>query len=119
MWRSVLPQQYEKGGMEPDEANLSSEWDEGFDRADFRVEFSPSPNLEGPRDNASRAGVKSPAETSSPPRARTNSDGKTPTVATLSPRLVRFPHLLLTCSSLRRQALLVTCSLKRSSARRN
>lgn len=67
--------------MEPDEANLPSESDEGFDRADFRVEFSPSPNLEGPqyqpRDNATRPGTgKSPAEASSPPRARTNNDGK-------------------------------------------
>ncbi|XP_058793800.1 uncharacterized protein LOC131665736 isoform X4 [Phymastichus coffea] len=80
IWRSVLREQYEKGELEPDEVNQSSDWDDqGYDRADFRMEFSPSPNLEGPqfqpRDNASRAGnasAKPPAETSSPPRARTN-----------------------------------------------
>lgn len=76
----MLREQYEKGELEPDEMNQSSDWDDqGYDRADFRMEFSPSPNLEGPqfqpRDNASRAGnasAKPPAETSSPPRARTN-----------------------------------------------
>ena len=69
--------------MEPDEEDLPSETDEGFDRADFRVEFSPSPNLESPqfqpRDNVNgtRVGdVKPPPETSSPPRARTNNDGE-------------------------------------------
>jgi hypothetical protein len=80
VWRSVLREQYEKGDMESDEENLPSESDEGFDRADFRVEFSPSPNLESPqfqpRDNTSRVGVKSSSETSSPPRARTNNDGE-------------------------------------------
>ncbi|XP_011494096.1 PREDICTED: protein eva-1 isoform X2 [Ceratosolen solmsi marchali] len=78
VWRSVLREQYEKGDMEPDEENLPSESDEGFDRADFRVEFSPSPNLESPqfqpRDNTSRPSVKSSSEPSSPPRARTNND---------------------------------------------
>ncbi|XP_058793798.1 uncharacterized protein LOC131665736 isoform X2 [Phymastichus coffea] len=84
VWRSVLREQYEKGELEPDEVNQSSDWDDqGYDRADFRMEFSPSPNLEGPqfqpRDNASRAGnasAKPPAETSSPPRARTNNDNQ-------------------------------------------
>ncbi|KAJ8678648.1 hypothetical protein QAD02_014435, partial [Eretmocerus hayati] len=75
-WRSVLRAQYERGPTEPDESNLSPELDEGFDRADFRVEFSPSPNLEGPqfqsRDNATRASIRSSSESSSPPRARTN-----------------------------------------------
>ncbi|KZC04294.1 hypothetical protein WN55_02183 [Dufourea novaeangliae] len=51
------------------------ESEEGFDRADFRAEFSPSPNLEGPqpqpRDNVSR---NFPTASSSPPRARTNND---------------------------------------------
>ncbi|XP_031782157.1 protein eva-1 homolog C isoform X3 [Nasonia vitripennis] len=81
VWRTVLREQYDKGKLEPDEVNLPSESDEGFDRADFRVEFSPSPNLESPqsqpRDNATRQtgpGVKSLSETSSPPRARTNND---------------------------------------------
>ncbi|XP_017762323.1 PREDICTED: uncharacterized protein LOC108552334 [Eufriesea mexicana] len=50
-------------------------FEEGFDRADFRAEFSPSPNLEGPqsqpRDNVSR---NFPTVSSSPPRARTNND---------------------------------------------
>uniref|UniRef100_A0ABD2W0Q2 SUEL-type lectin domain-containing protein n=1 Tax=Trichogramma kaykai TaxID=54128 RepID=A0ABD2W0Q2_9HYME len=85
VYRSVLREQYERGVTEPDETNPGLDSDEGFDRADFKVEFSPSPNLESPqfqpRDNingstSSRSGgVKSPAsETSSPPRARINGD---------------------------------------------
>jgi len=73
--RSVLREQFE-GGIEPDEA-VMPEFEEGFDRADFRSEFSPSPNLEGPqpppRDNVSR---NFPTVSSSPPRARTNNDGE-------------------------------------------
>lgn len=76
----MLREQYVKM-MEPDESNLPNGTDEGFDRADFRVEFSPSPNLESPqfqpRDNATRSvNANSTPETSSPPRARTNSDGE-------------------------------------------
>ncbi|XP_023290156.1 protein eva-1 isoform X3 [Orussus abietinus] len=71
---TVLRDQSE-GGIEADERNMVHEFEEGFDRADFRTEFSPSPNLEGPqpqpRDNASRNG---PTVSSSPPRARTNND---------------------------------------------
>lgn len=74
--RSVLREQYE-GEVEPDELELIPEFEEGFDRVDFRTEFSPSPNLEGPqpqpRDNVSR---NLPTVSSSPPRARTNNDGK-------------------------------------------
>nr|XP_033341158.1 protein eva-1 homolog C-like isoform X4 [Megalopta genalis] len=72
--RAVLREQYE-GDVEPDEIDLIHEFEEGFDRADFRAEFSPSPNLEGPqpqpRDNVSR---NFPTASSSPPRARTNND---------------------------------------------
>ncbi|XP_048512336.1 protein eva-1 homolog C-like isoform X5 [Athalia rosae] len=72
--RKVLREQYE-GAVEADEMDLVDEFEEGFDRADFRAEFSPSPNLEGPqpqpRDNSSRDG---PTVSSSPPRARTNND---------------------------------------------
>ncbi|XP_029044938.1 protein eva-1 homolog C isoform X7 [Osmia bicornis bicornis] len=72
--RTVLREQY-GGDVEPDEVNLMHEFEEGFDRADFRAEFSPSPNLEGPlpqpRDNVSR---NFPTVSSSPPRARTNND---------------------------------------------
>ncbi|XP_012148472.1 uncharacterized protein LOC100876556 isoform X2 [Megachile rotundata] len=72
--RTVLREQYE-GDVEPDEVDLMHEFEEGFDRADFRAEFSPSPNLEGPqpqpRDNVSR---NFPTVSSSPPRARTNND---------------------------------------------
>ncbi|XP_034172438.1 uncharacterized protein LOC117600737 isoform X4 [Osmia lignaria lignaria] len=72
--RTVLREQY-GGDVEPDEVNLMHEFEEGFDRADFRAEFSPSPNLEGPlpqpRDNISR---NFPTVSSSPPRARTNND---------------------------------------------
>lgn len=74
--RSVLREQFE-GEVEADELALMHEFEEGFDRADFRAEFSPSPNLEGPqpppRDNVSR---NFPTVSSSPPRARTNNDGK-------------------------------------------
>lgn len=74
--RSVLREQYE-GEIEPDELELMHEFEEGFDRVDFRTEFSPSPNLEGPqpqpRDNVSR---NLPTASSSPPRARTNNDGE-------------------------------------------
>ncbi|XP_024940394.1 protein eva-1 homolog C isoform X9 [Cephus cinctus] len=70
----VLREQY-KGPLEPDELDVVDEFEEGFDRTDFRAEFSPSPNLEGPqpqpRDNASRS---SPTVSSSPPKARTNND---------------------------------------------
>ncbi|KAL6254460.1 hypothetical protein P5V15_014510, partial [Pogonomyrmex californicus] len=70
--RSVLREQYE-GEVEADELEMTHEFEEGFDRADFRAEFSPSPNLEGPqpplRDNVSR---NFPTVSSSPPRARTN-----------------------------------------------
>ncbi|XP_076667728.1 uncharacterized protein LOC143368664 isoform X2 [Andrena cerasifolii] len=72
--RTVLRDRYE-GALEPDEINQLHEFEEGFDRADFRAEFSPSPNLEGPqpqpRDNVSR---NFPTASSSPPRARTNND---------------------------------------------
>nr|XP_012215151.1 PREDICTED: uncharacterized protein LOC105667745 isoform X2 [Linepithema humile] len=72
--RSVLRERYE-GEVESDETGLIHEFEEGFDRADFRAEFSPSPNLEGPqpqpRDNVSR---NFPTVSSSPPRARTNND---------------------------------------------
>ncbi|XP_076658066.1 uncharacterized protein LOC143362102 isoform X1 [Halictus rubicundus] len=75
--RAVLREQYE-GDVEPDEIDLIHEFEEGFDRADFRAEFSPSPNLEGPqpqpRDNVSR---NFPTASSSPPRARTNNDVET------------------------------------------
>lgn len=74
--RSVLREQFE-GEIEADELALMHEFEEGFDRADFRAEFSPSPNLEGPqpppRDNVSR---NFPTVSSSPPRARTNNDGE-------------------------------------------
>ncbi|XP_043262492.1 uncharacterized protein LOC122403195 [Colletes gigas] len=72
--RTVLKNQSEDD-VEPDEMGLTHEFEEGFDRADFRAEFSPSPNLEGPqpqpRDNVSR---NFPTASSSPPRARTNND---------------------------------------------
>ncbi|XP_032689135.1 uncharacterized protein LOC116852673 isoform X1 [Odontomachus brunneus] len=72
--RSVLREQYE-GEIEADEIEQMHEFEEGFDRTDFRAEFSPSPNLEGPqpqpRDNVSR---NFPTVSSSPPRARTNND---------------------------------------------
>ncbi|KAK2584565.1 hypothetical protein KPH14_006933 [Odynerus spinipes] len=72
--RSVLREQYQSD-LESDEMNLTHRIDEGFDRVDFRAEFSPSPNLEGPqpppRDNVSR---NFPTVSSSPPRARTNND---------------------------------------------
>jgi len=74
--RSVLREQFE-GEIEADELALMHEFEEGFDRADFRAEFSPSPNLEGPqpppRDNVSK---NFPTVSSSPPRARTNNDGE-------------------------------------------
>ncbi|KOC67588.1 Protein FAM176C [Habropoda laboriosa] len=74
MPRTVLKEQYQ-GVVEADEEDLVHQFDEGFDRADFRTEFSPSPNLEGPqsqpRDNVSR---NFPTVSSSPPRARTNND---------------------------------------------
>ncbi|OAD61997.1 hypothetical protein WN48_07682 [Eufriesea mexicana] len=73
--RAVLREQYQ-ADVEVDEVNLMHRFEEGFDRADFRAEFSPSPNLEGPqsqpRDNVSR---NFPTVSSSPPRARTNNDG--------------------------------------------
>ncbi|XP_076177779.1 uncharacterized protein LOC143152023 isoform X3 [Ptiloglossa arizonensis] len=73
--RTVLREQFQ-GDVEPDEIDLMHELEEGFDRADFRAEFSPSPNLEGPqpqpRDNVSR---NFPTASSSPPHARTNNDG--------------------------------------------
>ncbi|KAK9308136.1 hypothetical protein QLX08_001646 [Tetragonisca angustula] len=72
--RAVLKEQYQ-GDVEVDEVDLMHQFEEGFDRADFRAEFSPSPNLEGPqsqpRDNVSR---NFPTVSSSPPRARTNND---------------------------------------------
>lgn len=74
--RSVLREQY-ISEVEPDEMELIPEFEEGFDRVDFRTEFSPSPNLEGPqpqpRGNVSR---NLPTVSSSPPRARTNNDGE-------------------------------------------
>ena len=74
--RAVLKEQYQ-GDVEVDEVDLMHQFEEGFDRADFRAEFSPSPNLEGPqsqpRDNVSR---NFPTVSSSPPRARTNNDGE-------------------------------------------
>lgn len=59
---------------------LMHEFEEGFDRADFRSEFSPSPNLEGPQQQQPRDNVTRnfPTVSSSPPRARTNNDGKFP-----------------------------------------
>lgn len=64
------------GEEEADEKDLAPEFDEGFDRTDFKTEFSPSPNLEGPqpqpKDNTS---ANSP-EVNSPPRARTNNDSE-------------------------------------------
>ncbi|XP_014488706.1 PREDICTED: protein eva-1 homolog C [Dinoponera quadriceps] len=72
--RMVLREQYEDE-VEPDEIEQVHEFDEGFDRTDFRAEFSPSPNLEGPqpqpRDNVSR---NFPTVSSSPPRAHTDND---------------------------------------------
>ncbi|XP_043491916.1 uncharacterized protein LOC122517539 isoform X1 [Polistes fuscatus] len=72
--RWILREQYQSD-LESDEMNLTHKNDEGFDRVDFRAEFSPSPNLEGPqpqpRDNVSR---NFPTVSSSPPRARTNND---------------------------------------------
>ncbi|XP_043279393.1 protein eva-1 homolog C isoform X3 [Venturia canescens] len=72
--RTVLREQY-AGEIEADEIDLVPEFDEGFDRTDFRTEFSPSPNLEGPqpqpRDNATG---NSPTVSSSPPRAMTNNE---------------------------------------------
>lgn len=72
----MLRDQYE-GEVEADEIEQMHEFEEGFDRTDFRAEFSPSPNLEGPqpqpRDNVSR---NFPTVSSSPPRARTNNDGE-------------------------------------------
>ncbi|XP_015187725.1 PREDICTED: uncharacterized protein LOC107072366 isoform X3 [Polistes dominula] len=72
--RWILREQYQSD-LEADEMNLTHRIDEGFDRVDFRAEFSPSPNLEGPqpqpRDNVSR---NFPTVSSSPPRARTNND---------------------------------------------
>ncbi|XP_043279392.1 protein eva-1 isoform X2 [Venturia canescens] len=74
--RTVLREQY-AGEIEADEIDLVPEFDEGFDRTDFRTEFSPSPNLEGPqpqpRDNATG---NSPTVSSSPPRAMTNNERK-------------------------------------------
>lgn len=73
--RTVLRDQ-DESAVEADEIDLMHEFEEGFDRADFKAEFSPSPNLEGPqpqpRDNVSR---NFPTASSSPPRARTNNDG--------------------------------------------
>ncbi|XP_014612404.1 PREDICTED: protein eva-1 isoform X3 [Polistes canadensis] len=73
--RWILREQYQSD-LESDEMNLTHKNDEGFDRVDFRAEFSPSPNLEGPqpqpRDNVSRNNF--PTVSSSPPRARTNND---------------------------------------------
>ncbi|CAK9801157.1 Protein eva-1 homolog C [Anthophora plagiata] len=72
--RTIFKEQYQSV-VETDEEDLMHQFDEGFDRADFRTEFSPSPNLEGPlsqpRDNVSR---NFPTVSSSPPRARTNND---------------------------------------------
>ncbi|XP_063983084.1 uncharacterized protein LOC135165584 isoform X2 [Diachasmimorpha longicaudata] len=72
--RGVLREQF-AGDVEADEMDLAPEFDEGFDRTDFKTEFSPSPNLGGPqpqpRDNGT---MKSPTVSSSPPRARTNND---------------------------------------------
>lgn len=71
-----MREQFE-GEIEADEIEQMHEFEEGFDRTDFRAEFSPSPNLEGPqpqpRDNVSR---NFPTVSSSPPRARTNNDGE-------------------------------------------
>ena len=76
MPRTVLREQY-AGEIEADEINLAPEFEEGFDRTDFRTEFSPSPNLEGPqpqpRDNATG---NLPTVSSSPPRAMTNNESK-------------------------------------------
>ncbi|XP_034939084.1 protein eva-1 homolog C isoform X2 [Chelonus insularis] len=72
--RSVLREQF-VGDLEPDEVDLVPEFDEGFDRTDFKTEFSPSPNLENPepppRDNET---IDSTTVDSSLPRARTNND---------------------------------------------
>lgn len=92
MPRAVLRDQYQSE-IQADEEQLVLEFEEGFDRADFRAEFSPSPNVEGPqpqpRDNVSRDYT---LVSSSPPRARTNNDGKSPITktATLLTKRVRF-----------------------------
>jgi len=94
--RSVLREQFE-GGIEPDETQVMQEqFEEGFDRADFRAEFSPSPNLEGPqpppRDNVSR---NFPTVSSSPPRARTNNDGEFRLAIGLLVLFIREVHVAL------------------------
>lgn len=70
---TVLLEHY-VGETEKDELELVKEFEEGFDRVDFKAEFSPSPNLEGPqpRDNVSRD--NGATVSSSPPRARIDSE---------------------------------------------
>ncbi|XP_014204611.1 uncharacterized protein LOC106636657 [Copidosoma floridanum] len=80
VWRTVLLEQFENRDPAQEEEDRPADLDEGFDRADFRMEFSPSPNLESPqyqpRDNesAGTGSAKSVPEASLPPRARTNGD---------------------------------------------
>ena len=65
--------------LEPDEINLPLESEEGFDRADFRSEFSPSPNLENPRIQThidDTRNIQEPTESTAAPKARINDDGK-------------------------------------------
>jgi len=75
---------------------MQEQFEEGFDRADFRAEFSPSPNLEGPqpppRDNVSR---NFPTVSSSPPRARTNNDGEFRLAIGLLVLFIREVHVAL------------------------
>ncbi|XP_053596729.1 protein eva-1 [Microplitis demolitor] len=72
--RGVLREQF-VGDIEPDEVDLVPEFDEGFDRTDFKTEFSPSPNLENP-EPPPRTNETLDATTvdSTLPRARTNND---------------------------------------------
>lgn len=76
MPRGVLREQF-VGDIEPDEVDLVPEFDEGFDRTDFKTEFSPSPNLENP-EPPPRTNETLDATTvdSTLPRARTNNDRK-------------------------------------------
>lgn len=108
----MLRKQYE-GEAEADEQQLMHEFEEGFDRADFRAEFSPSPNLEGPqpqpRDNVSR---NFPTVSSSPPRARTNNDGKFRLVVFVpSSYLLKKKRMVYTVVDTVSQAVLVHATL--------
>ncbi|XP_044590796.1 protein eva-1 isoform X1 [Cotesia glomerata] len=73
--RGVLQEQF-VGDIESDEVDLVPEFDEGFDRTDFKTEFSPSPNLENPEPPLRNNNETIDATTvdSTLPRARTNND---------------------------------------------